>query len=116
VGLAQRYTEPSLKTDANGNKTNYVYDSAGRQTEVIAPDGSSTKSDYDQYGNLVASTDALGKVTHYEYDPLGRQTATISPTGERTETTYDAAGHLTDISGCPAPRYLVHLLCRCFPH
>ena len=41
-----RFGAPDTATDANGEVTRYRYDAYGRQTKVIAPDGSSSSTGY----------------------------------------------------------------------
>jgi RHS repeat-associated protein len=76
-------------TDANGNKTSYVYDGMGRPLQTLYPSptspGSSNPSDYEQLGY-----DANGNVTSvrkrdnatltFQYDALNRMTLKAVPT------------------------------------
>ncbi|TCO55973.1 polymorphic toxin type 30 domain-containing protein [Actinocrispum wychmicini] len=66
------------ETDARGKVTDYVYDAAGRQTEVRAP----------------VLDNGLRPVTKYEYDAAGQRTATVGPTGARVEYWYDSVGRV----------------------
>ena len=54
--------------------TSYEYDDLGHRTKTTYPDGSSTRSAHNFFGELVQSTDRAGRITKYEYDSLGRQT------------------------------------------
>ena len=85
-------------TDAVGNKWEYSYDLLGRQTQMIDPDKGTTKSGYNNAGQLT-STDLNGKKLFYTLDALGRKKTlrenTLTGT-VRAEWTYDsvAKGYL----------------------
>lgn len=109
------------RTDPNGNRTSYTYDSFGNLTSITAPptpenpDGNRTSFEYDTArgwltsavsprGNLPGadpsdytttfSHDAYGRVTEVR-DPLWSATA---PTERRTVSTYDADGNLVSVT------------------
>jgi len=66
------------ETDANGNRTEYLYDSNNYLITVIEPDDQGTgfhtaKSfTYDAAGRLKTSTDAVGRITETDYDNCNR--------------------------------------------
>ncbi|MBU0661018.1 hypothetical protein KKG22_02440, partial [Patescibacteria group bacterium] len=55
------------ETDANGNETQFVYDSNGRIGQKITPVLTTTYS-YDAKGNVIEETDSAGAKTVYIYD------------------------------------------------
>jgi len=73
--------------DALGRSTKYIYDDRGLLIETILPDGTPgndndnprMQTEYDAEGQVIAEIDELGRRTEYRYDDLGRQIATIFP-------------------------------------
>jgi RHS repeat-associated protein len=100
--------------DANGNRTELVYDARNRviQTTGADPDGKGPQKSpvmryaYDRAGNLVSKTDALGNTTRYEYDSMGHLTKVIEadPDGKGaleapvTQYEYDRGGNLIKVT------------------
>ncbi|MGF6647339.1 LysM peptidoglycan-binding domain-containing protein [Paraburkholderia sp. GAS82] len=100
-------------TDANGNRTLYYYDNAGRLTQVINPLGEMVESQYDAFGDVaqtvvyatrvapaLLATLSGGLLT----DSLKAQFAALGNDGRasRTSFSYSATGALTqttDASG-----------------
>lgn len=62
---------PTAVTDANGNTTQYEYDSLNRVTKTTAPDGSAETILYDYGATEITKTDALGTKFIYYYDGSG---------------------------------------------
>jgi RHS repeat-associated protein len=112
--------------DERGNRTEFRYDGAGRQVEIIYADDTPatltdnprTKSIYDVAGQRVTEIDALNRTTSFkyddlgrlfktefqdktftsqEYDSLGRRVAAFDQEGKRTEYRYDDLGRLTGV-------------------
>ncbi|BAZ19040.1 YD repeat protein (plasmid) [Calothrix sp. NIES-4071] len=112
--------------DERGNRTEFRYDAAGRQIEIIyadktpddLTDNPRTKFTYDKAGHRIAETDALNHTTTYiyddlgrliktefhdktyttkEYDNLGRGIAMVDQEGKRTEYRYDDLGRLMEV-------------------
>src|SRR3990172_729718 len=107
-----------LSTDANANRTEFVYDGANRLTARTDGLGSdvrtTTNFKYDRVGNLLeekdgrdtgktfdvrntydelnrleTTEDGEGNVTTFEYEPEGNRTAVIEPKGPEYRTEYD---------------------------
>jgi RHS repeat-associated protein len=97
-GQGNRLSETTTRTLANGAietlTTSYAYDGQQRQIQTTAADGSITRTEYDDSGQVKATVDALGRRTTFEYDDLGRQTKTTHPDGLFEERSYDAEGRL----------------------
>ena len=93
---------------SNAEVTQYQYDQFGNLVKTIYPDGSSTGTAYDSFGNKTCTTDQLGQTTQYEYDNENRLISVILPavtnpaTGQPTNPTYqysyDAQGRQTSIA------------------
>lgn len=105
--------------DGEGTITHYVYDDAGRQSDVYQNyvEGQPATEDqnlhtimaYNEAGWLTDVTDPAGTVTHYEYDNVGRRTQVISNYVDGTsganevesdliqEMIYDVRGRMTSV-------------------
>lgn len=91
-------------TDADGNVTDYEYNSQGLVSTVTSAIGTANQTSthyvYDANDNLAAVIDGLGNETDYVYDNLNRLIEVIDPpptTGASRPTTnyaYDADGNL----------------------
>jgi RHS repeat-associated protein len=70
--------------------TNYYYDNAahpGDLTRVVDPDGNTTTTTYDAYGDIASTTDAMGNKTLYGYNTgTGWRTSMVSPMGVNAGT------------------------------
>ena len=75
------YKDGQLKYswDERNNRTQYLYDDAGRQVSVINALNEAMSSIYDDNGRRIASVDNLDRTTKYQYDIAGRLTRTILP-------------------------------------
>ncbi|MEV4411978.1 RHS repeat-associated core domain-containing protein [Catellatospora sp. NPDC049609] len=88
--------------DAEGNKWEYEYDLAGRQTKSIDPDKGTTTTVFNAYGDIESTTDAELRKIAYTYDAVGRKTTMRdgSTTGpKRAEWIYDKLSNGTDVFG-----------------
>ena len=61
----------TTKTDSQGNKWTLAYGSTGLITDVTAPNGADTHTDFNSDGSIQGVTDAVGVRTNYTYDSLG---------------------------------------------
>jgi len=77
-------------------KVGFEYDSAGRATAQVRPDGTRAQVTYDRCGRTTTITEPSGGVSRFEYTPAGRLAAVVGPTGARTTYQYDQAGRLTE--------------------
>ncbi|MFA5965681.1 MAG: RHS repeat-associated core domain-containing protein [Sphingomonas sp.] len=96
-------------TDAEGNKTSYVYDGVDRLSQTFYPNttvgsGTSSSTDYEQLsydasGNVTSRRLRDGNSIGYAYDADGRLTYKDLPTGEYDVTyAYDLLGRVTSSS------------------
>ena len=90
------------ETDANGNKTSYIYDGvnrlikiknnkdniikkyynqAGQEIKVVNPLGNTSKNVYNSKGDKLAKIDGEGNVSYTEYDIIGNKLAEYDPRG-----------------------------------
>jgi YD repeat-containing protein len=81
-------------SDANGNKTDYEYDSKDQLKKQINPDGGEINYEYDLRGNRTAVTDANGNRTTYTYDVFNTLVITTDPDGNTITNTYDDEGNV----------------------
>jgi RHS repeat-associated protein len=118
------YGDVKAKTDAEGDKTTYGYNTDGYQTSEVSPRGNEegakpaefetvterdaqnrptkvtdplgheTKYAYDKDGNLETLTDGNGHATKYTYDADNEKTKVEAANGTTTETAYDPEGQV----------------------
>ena len=85
------------KTDSNGLKTVYAYDSRGRLTSVSQSASSgtarSTQYAYDAAGNLLQVSFPDGRVLSYGYDAAHQLTSVTDNLGNKVEYQYDLKGN-----------------------
>ena len=85
--------------DANGNVTQFEYDSLNRLVRKTDPLGNTWVNTYDLAGNLVSKVDGNGAVTHYSYDAAGNLLLVDYPDPDADVSfTYDAAGRRTGMT------------------
>ncbi|MFI7278003.1 putative adhesin [Streptomyces sp. NPDC049879] len=81
--------------DADGRRTDYRLDAAGRPVEAYGPDARVT-IERDVLGRVLAETVGDRTVRH-TYDPLGRPVGRTTPAGHHSATRYDAAGRPAEL-------------------
>ncbi len=81
--------------------TRYVYDSQGRRTREISPEGTIVSTRFDARGNVTRRTFGLGSAdastVSTRYDTGGRKRAEIDARGNVTRFDYDAFGRVRRI-------------------
>ncbi len=80
--------------DANGKRSNTVYDQRRRRIRSIDTLGNVTRFIYDAANQMVAEVDAKGNMTRFVYDDLGRRVKSIDAKGKETQTIYDKNGNV----------------------
>jgi YD repeat-containing protein len=85
----------STMTDANGNRTTFVYDELNRLIMRLYADGTSDQTRYDAVGNSVESIDQAGIMTRFGYDLLKRLTTVNDAQPATTSYGYDEVGNRT---------------------
>ena len=105
------YDQMQSVTDANGNRTDYTYDTKGNLISITYADGSYESWTYDEAGNPVTWTNRRGNATPgdpndhqlvFAYDTNGRVTTKTYADGSYVEYHYDGRGNLdytVDASG-----------------
>ncbi|HLY99341.1 MAG TPA: Ig-like domain repeat protein, partial [Candidatus Angelobacter sp.] len=92
-----KLSQTVTRTKADGTKesltTQFVYDANNRLTKTINPDGTSTQTVYNSIGKQSDVIDALGRTTHSDYDANGNLSAVSYPDGTSDSFTYDNVGH-----------------------
>ena len=90
----------TAEVDANGLRTETVYDPAGFPARIVYADGSAVAMAYDASGRLIARTDEDGDVSQLAYDGRGNITSIIEPAadasmpGAEMRVAYDGFGQL----------------------
>ena len=95
-------------TDADGNTTNYGYDSQGNLLRFTYPNGTVQQFTYDPLGNLAETIDQEGDVIDYTYNSQGLLTQEAFADGTQVDFTYDDRGNMltaTDASGTITMQY-----------
>lgn len=81
----------------DGSVSRREYDERGNLTKAIDPVGAVTSFAYDERGHLASITDALGHVWRIDTDPIGLPTAVTDPLGNTTRYERDAFGRVTEV-------------------
>ncbi|SDJ72408.1 intein N-terminal splicing region/RHS repeat-associated core domain-containing protein [Actinopolyspora mzabensis] len=99
--------------DALGNDpartTSYTYDNRGRRLEVTGPEGGVTRTEYDEFGEVVRRVTPAGTEYTYSYTDARHQLATMTVTGFSGDGSephdvvlesraYDPAGRLASVT------------------
>ncbi|MEU2391289.1 DUF6531 domain-containing protein [Streptomyces sp. NPDC007369] len=85
----------SSRTERDGSRYEYTYNSALQLTGVRNPQGMTWEYTYDAAGRLVAEKDFEGRSLHYEYDAASRLVARIDALGQRISYERNALGQVT---------------------
>ena len=100
------------RLDADTNKTTFGYDSLGRQTTMVDPDGYFPVVDpanhtwttvYDDSDRVKQVTDPLAHSTLTSYDGAGNRTGATDRNGNVTSYAYDGAARLLNVKQKPDP-------------
>ena len=98
-GAGNRASQKQTRKKADGTveelTTSYEYDRLNRLVKTTFPDDTTTRVEYNVYGQQGATVDQLGRRTSYEYDAQGRLVRTVYPDGTREESGYDEEGRRT---------------------
>ncbi len=83
--------------DSNSRYLQYSYDTTGKKTKTIYPEGSVVSYACDNAGRLATITNGGGKTYGYSCDKLGRRSKITYPSGATANYSYDTKGNLTSL-------------------
>jgi RHS repeat-associated protein len=83
------------QSDANGNSSQFTYDSRGNLLKAVDPLNEVTVFTYDNMDRVLTRTDPRQNQTSYTYDALGNLTETVDALGHVVRSTYDLNGNKT---------------------
>ncbi|MDI2132183.1 DUF6531 domain-containing protein [Yinghuangia seranimata] len=89
------FDKPAARTDQNGTRYEFGYDTELRLTSVTNPLGQSWTYSYDPAGRLVAERDFDGREVAYGLDAVGRIVARVNGAGEEVSYELDTRGKVT---------------------
>ncbi len=87
-GLLREVTDPA------GNRTSLGYDAQFNLTELMTPDGATSRWQYDRLGRCLTVTDPKGNVQRRTFDLLGRVISVDQPDGNQRRLRYDGEGNV----------------------
>ena len=102
----------ATRVDADGALTRYCYDTVGRRTSMVDPDGTELcgaggahtwLTVYDPNDRVTTETDPLGHSTLTGYNATGDRLTSTDRNGNVTTYTYDSAARLATVQQKPDP-------------
>ncbi len=79
----------------DGSSIRFEYDAVGRMVATIDENGNRTESAYGVAGRKIRTIDALGNITTFAYDANGNQISVVDANEHTTQFGYDALGRKT---------------------
>jgi RHS repeat-associated protein len=107
AGLLGSVTTPGSPTNPAGDTTSYSYDTVGRKTSEVDPNGNvsggnpaahTTVYTYDGDDRLLSVTDQLNHTTTYTYDGDGNQLTVTDANNHTTTSHYNALNQLASVT------------------
>jgi RHS repeat-associated protein len=83
----------TTEKDPRGNTSTYYFDSEGRQTRAIDPEGHEQDKTWTANSDVASTTNGLGKNITYGFDGANNPTSATLPTGAKTVAGYTDATH-----------------------
>ena len=80
--------------DAEGNRSDFVYDDADQAVRSERADGTELTTTYWPDGTVRTTTDGAQRATAYDYDAQGRLSSVTDPNARTTTYGYDPGGNL----------------------
>jgi len=92
------------ETSSGGLTTTYGYDGLGRAIRTVDPRMRTTRTTYNDLGQVDCVEDSAGHRTSFAYDPdTGLQTCVIDALSNEVHTSYDLQGRPTNVWGATYP-------------
>jgi len=88
------YNELVLQQDGKEEGVSFVYDFAGRRTQINTLQNTAQRFEYDARGNLIAAIDGNKNKTSYLLNPWGTIHTIQKPDGNSLQYEYDFAGNV----------------------
>ena len=93
-------------TDVDGTTSVYSFDSNGRVTQTLFPNGATTAQTWTNQNQVSAATDELGLITQLNHDNRGNLTGIqrpedLAPVQIAYESTFDHPTQVTPLAGSP---------------
>ena len=85
-------------TDARGNITTKYYNTFGRITRIVYPDGSEKNIGWDGDFNMTYELEPEGALWQYVYDTRGNRLTVSNPLGKSRSMVYDSDNNLTSLT------------------
>ena len=97
--LSNDFDKPAVIVDAEGRTTRFFYNAKRRVDRVIAPDGTTSRIDYDSNGNPTTAVNGLGQPLNLAFDQTFNRISSLrNARGQTTQFASDADGNLTTIT------------------
>ena len=93
------------KGEKQGVTTEFEYNTTGKLTKVIAPNGETTHYTYNENDQLIKYSDPNGRTTEYKYDGLSQVIERIDAEGQTLQYEYDTERNLTSLTNENGERY-----------
>jgi YD repeat-containing protein len=88
----------TVVTNSLGYATTYLGNDNGLVIEVQDTRGGISRTDYNEFNEVLGEMDALGHLTTYTYDERGNCLTNKAPDNSLIEYTYDTQSHLTQVT------------------
>ncbi|MBD8481359.1 RHS repeat-associated core domain-containing protein [Pseudomonas coleopterorum] len=91
------FGDPSTFSEGDDMPYRFQHDGNHNLTEIVSPNGGTTRGQYNALDQLIKRTDASGAETTFGYNKQGGLTLVNGPRGSVTEYTYDSLRNLIGV-------------------